>query len=514
MTSKSIEEMYQKLEKRQWDFYVNRRFNWYLESTQIKANSNEAQSDVLGFSLACPNYLILNGYEYGFNGDHKENARHLEEMFQNDHNFFAKFRDKIIDIVAEVEQYKKSLERENFFEHTPKQLKVAHEKFFAIYLKSFIPGWSRPDDYLQNKLAGIIRQKTEDEKKREEIFSAIAVCPSEKLSELIYVNEPIDLALIAKEIKNGSHDIDNLPREIEVKLENHVQRYSWLKSPVAINEDSFVPEDYRGRLKNLLQKDLGEFLENIDATRKDQTEKYQSALAETNFTSEEKKIIEAVRDFIFLRTYSTEASDSLFYSARTSLFEAIARKLRIPSREAVMLSWDEIDDYLSRPDDGGLTNEAREIAERRRESYSIIWLDGEVTIYAGKESADLSERIREAFIRGDESVGKIDEIRGSVGCKGFARGRVCVVLDALGAQKMQVGDILVSSMTTPDIISAMEKAGAFVTDEGGITCHAAIVAREFKKPCIIGTKIATQVLKDGDLVEVDANEGVVRVLKK
>jgi len=56
----------------------------------------------------------------------------------------------------------------------------------------------------------------------------------------------------------------------------------------------------------------------------------------------------------------------------------------------------------------------------------------------------------------------------------------------------------------------MKKAVAFVTDEGGITCHAAIISREMKKPCIIGTKIATRALKDGDLVEVDANKGVVR----
>jgi len=60
----------------------------------------------------------------------------------------------------------------------------------------------------------------------------------------------------------------------------------------------------------------------------------------------------------------------------------------------------------------------------------------------------------------------------------------------------------------------MKKAAAFVTDEGGITCHAAIVARELKKPCIIGTKIATQALKDGDEVEVDADKGAVKLLKE
>lgn len=69
-------------------------------------------------------------------------------------------------------------------------------------------------------------------------------------------------------------------------------------------------------------------------------------------------------------------------------------------------------------------------------------------------------------------------------------------------------------MTSVDFVPIMEKAGAFVTNEGGITSHASIVAREMNKPCIIGTKIATQVLKDGDLVEVDAENGIVKILDK
>ena len=67
-----------------------------------------------------------------------------------------------------------------------------------------------------------------------------------------------------------------------------------------------------------------------------------------------------------------------------------------------------------------------------------------------------------------------------------------------------------TSMTTPDMISAMKRAAAIVTDEGGITSHAAIISRELNKPCIIGTKLATKVFNDGDLVEVDATTGVVK----
>lgn len=69
-------------------------------------------------------------------------------------------------------------------------------------------------------------------------------------------------------------------------------------------------------------------------------------------------------------------------------------------------------------------------------------------------------------------------------------------------------------MTTPDYILPMKKAMGFITDEGGATCHAAIVAREMNKPCITSTKIATKVLKDGDRIEVNADKGIVKILKK
>ena len=69
-------------------------------------------------------------------------------------------------------------------------------------------------------------------------------------------------------------------------------------------------------------------------------------------------------------------------------------------------------------------------------------------------------------------------------------------------------------MTNPTYVPAMQKAAAVITDEGGLLCHAAIVSRELKVPCIIGTKVATKVLKDGDRVEVDAKKGVVKILEK
>lgn len=105
--------------------------------------------------------------------------------------------------------------------------------------------------------------------------------------------------------------------------------------------------------------------------------------------------------------------------------------------------------------------------------------------------------------------GKI--IKGNIAYNGTIKGKVCQVFKKEDFKKFEKGDILVTTMTTPKFTPILSLAGAIVTDEGGITCHAAIIARELKIPCIIGCKNATEVLKDGMIVEVNANEGIINV---
>lgn len=107
----------------------------------------------------------------------------------------------------------------------------------------------------------------------------------------------------------------------------------------------------------------------------------------------------------------------------------------------------------------------------------------------------------------------LTHFKGTPASKGKAIGKTKIVLSAKKIDKVDHDDILVSPMTTPDFVPAMHKASAIVTDEGGVLCHAAIIARELGKPCIVGTNIATKVLKDGDIIEVDADAGIITRLK-
>ncbi|QQR92869.1 MAG: hypothetical protein IPJ89_01325 [Candidatus Iainarchaeum archaeon] len=111
-------------------------------------------------------------------------------------------------------------------------------------------------------------------------------------------------------------------------------------------------------------------------------------------------------------------------------------------------------------------------------------------------------------------------LQGQTGNRGFYAGIAKVIPSdtrinhAKAIREMQKGDVLVSGSTGPELILACRKAGAIVTEEGGIISHAAIIARELGIPCVIGTRIATKVLRDGDRIEVNATTGTVKIIKK
>lgn len=100
-------------------------------------------------------------------------------------------------------------------------------------------------------------------------------------------------------------------------------------------------------------------------------------------------------------------------------------------------------------------------------------------------------------------------LKGTTACNGITKGKVKIVNTVKELEKVEEGDILVAPQTTPDFVLAMFKAAAIITDEGGVLSHAAIVSREIGKTCIVGTIRATKLLKDGELVIVDGNKGVI-----
>jgi phosphohistidine swiveling domain-containing protein len=186
------------------------------------------------------------------------------------------------------------------------------------------------------------------------------------------------------------------------------------------------------------------------------------------------------------------------------ILESVGEKYKVPLENLKSLFVEEVEK---------LPNDAEKYraisAKRIPDDFLIKYKNGKYEIVLEREKKIILDSIKK--------ISKTSKISGMVASKGpnsIYIGKVRIVLTVNAQNKVKKGDFLVANMTTPNYIISMRKAKGFITDEGGVTCHAAIVAREMNKPCIIGTKNATKILRDGDLIEVDANKGVVKIIKK
>lgn len=119
-----------------------------------------------------------------------------------------------------------------------------------------------------------------------------------------------------------------------------------------------------------------------------------------------------------------------------------------------------------------------------------------------------SKKEAKEMLPGQKQSAKII-LQGQGAAPGIASGRVVIIRDVKDTGSVKEGDILVTKMTSPDMVPAMRKVAAIITDEGGLTCHAAIVSRELGTPAVVGTKNATNVLKKGQLITVDGEKGLI-----
>ncbi|MFA6502675.1 MAG: PEP-utilizing enzyme [Candidatus Paceibacterota bacterium] len=217
---------------------------------------------------------------------------------------------------------------------------------------------------------------------------------------------------------------------------------------------------------------------------------------------------------LLMRESEKLRATSLFHDLMTSvygrIFDVLSRRFGVERAHASFLSVEEMADMVNGK---AAAPSANELVAREK---CVVWMDKTQNRTLFSYDEGLREEIKERVWnqlkpRVDASGASL--LKGNTAFGGKVSGAVKIVTSAATMAKMARGDILVAHTTNPSLMQAISLAGAIVTDEGGIGCHAAIVARELKVPCIIGTRIATQVLHDGDMVEVDANNGVVRIIK-
>jgi len=365
------------------------------------------------------------------------------------------------------------------------------EKFkrYCFYLE-MIPAI---EDYLEKTVKDLLYETLKDKSKREidDYFSIILT----KIKKVTAEEEEVDKFKLAVSLREG--------KDIDVKINQHLKKYAWL------------PFYGLATTKPLKKEDILKDLRKIKNPRQQLTKRLREIKEQERRLKEVKtdlachdsrrllKWIKILQDYLYLRTYRTDAYRRMLFHLK-AFAEYLAKETNWKYHDIIYLRPCEIVDFLSAQKLPLL----REL-DKRRKHWAIIVKNGILKFVSNEGQI---ENIRKSeFV---EEVEKAEVIKGNVAQRGKARGIVRLIRIKKDWERMKNGNILVTHMTKPEMILVIRKAAAIVTDEGGITCHAAIVSKEFGIPCIVGTQIATKVLKDGDFVEIDAGAGIIKKLKK
>ncbi|MEI6499190.1 MAG: PEP-utilizing enzyme [bacterium] len=302
-----------------------------------------------------------------------------------------------------------------------------------------------------------------------------------------------DTRLIVKELPEISPQINQL-------LEKHVKKFGWIG--YGMLGPSWGKDYFVDLIGSLLRQKTQKFLMTENKKTAEKIKYYEEKL---NLSNSEKQVFAISRDLVSTKSIRKDFT-FYYYSVIENLLREIGRRFYLSLNQVRYLYPSEINELLS-------TGKFNINQINARANYHVL-----VTTESSKKDLYIEGEQAEKYVNELElqvpEASDIKIILGDCACPGRIKGVVRIVNSSADMAKVTEGDILVSLVTNPDIVPAMKKAGAIVTDAGGITCHAAIVSRELNIPCVIGTKIATRSLHDGDIVDVDATHGKVMIIER
>jgi len=313
------------------------------------------------------------------------------------------------------------------------------------------------------------------------------------------IEEQIDLLIVANEVKKEGWNKKNQQLIDEVK-NKYIWQPFWTITAKPLTKDYF---------KNAIQAyvdsdtNLEGEIKSLKQGQKDRKSKLVNVLNEMKAHKSLKAYVELLQDYMYLRTYRKNIISKAHYLHLLLLLE-IGNRMAI-GEDIKLVSYEEMINYLKNGD-----VVTQEVIKERKEAWAVLSLDGKISIISGKTSIKATAKkykIEDVQLQASQKV-----VKGRPACLGKVTGKVKIIMNIKEINKIKQGDILITPMTTPDFVPILKKVIAIVTDEGGVTCHAAIVSREFNIPCIVGTGNATKVFKDGDVIEVDANLGVAKII--
>lgn len=310
------------------------------------------------------------------------------------------------------------------------------------------------------------------------------------------------LMLIAKKFKKNKEDLDSLSKSADSDLNNHLDEFAYINRGLATSKP-YTRQDIIDRIKESWhsEEDFDKLIHNSSPEKI--KEDYNWALKQIKPKADFKKTIEQARLHSYTRNRRVEAFFRADYGA-SFMYHEIARRNKFNEDWIMEITTEEMYGAL----EGKALPDETEM-QSRFVNYAMVVEDAKTKLVVDpKEIKKLEEKYSIKVVDSDELQGRMASLGGII------RGRAKICLDKKDIGKIERGDILVAQFTTPDFVPAMEKAAAIVADQGGLSSHAAIVSRELGVPCVIDTKNGTRIIKDNDLLEINAQTGFIKILER
>lgn len=290
-------------------------------------------------------------------------------------------------------------------------------------------------------------------------------------------------------------------------LQKHTDRHCWVYYVYA--GPAFTQNNFLDFIKENIKKNINpsQKLEEIKKKKEDNRKLFEHYINKIKPNEFENFILHLAGKVVWAKPRRKDYQSKSYYHSEKLLIE-IGKRVYLTLDQVRSCPPDMLKEALLK----GTELDVNYISSLKK-FHICLFNEGKTEVLEGKKAIDFYEE----NVKKHEELAvneNINQLQGSVACAGLAKGHVKIINTPQEMSKMNEGDVLVSIATTPSIVPVMKKACAIITDEGGLTCHAAIVSRELGTPCIVGLKIATRAFKDGDLVEVDANTGIVRKIKQ
>lgn len=289
--------------------------------------------------------------------------------------------------------------------------------------------------------------------------------------------------------------------DIWERVANYADDFGWMGRMYYAGDPIYVA-DIVCRLQNILRYDCAERLAHNSTRREEQLTERNRAV-ECIDDPQAQRLADIVALYSHLRS---ERLDVLFIAHERviEVLRAAGRTLGLPRPDdIVFLDWREISRALC---EESSPVGVRACVDTRRNGFEFVAVAGATEWMPRAVSPQEQEAVRSSTAD--------DDIVGVAACGGRVRGVVHLVLTDHDMLDMTPGEILVTTNTTPSLMLAVEKAAGIVTDEGGMLCHAAIVSREFDIPCVIGTEDSTCRLRTGDTIDMSADEGRIKIVRR